>query len=86
MNKTYEPPDSYAPHLARLRAAAATPESRFAERYKAERLRALELEYAAAALRAAQEPEPRITAAPLAKYAPPNGYKIALDKLKETRR
>ena len=37
VKKDYAPPDSYAPHLTKLRAATASPESTFEERYKAER-------------------------------------------------
>ena len=42
----YPSPDVYGPGLARLRAASSTPESRFEEQYKAERLAALKAEYA----------------------------------------
>ena len=70
----YTPPDSYAPSLAKLRAANATPESTFAEQYKADRLRELDAEYARVELRAAQQPRPCLTAAELATFSPPNPY------------
>jgi hypothetical protein len=44
----FTPPDPYALGLAKLRAAEATPESRFADAYAARRTREFEAEYAEA--------------------------------------
>lgn len=89
MKNDYAPIDSYAPGIARLRAATASADLGFAERYAAERRRALEAEHAARSVRAAQQPErkprPRLTAAELRPFAAPNAYQIALDKMKESR-
>jgi hypothetical protein len=82
--KKYEPVDPYAAELAVLRAASATPMSRFEERFAAERAADFERQHREfATFRAAQQPEPRLTAAELAKYEPPNPYRDAL--LKEKR-
>jgi hypothetical protein len=75
------PPDAYAKGIAAMRAASSTPEVRFEEKYKADRLRALELEP-----RTERRPLRRSTAAEMARYDPPNGYQLALDALKENRR
>jgi hypothetical protein len=69
----------YAADLAKLRAAAATPLSTFEDQFKAARLH--DVEKTRAALDA-KEPQPRITAAELAEYAPPDPYKAGLDKMR----
>lgn len=79
-------PDGYAAALAKLRAANATPESTFADRYAAERTRALDDEHARHAARLAERPTPRLTAAELSTYAPPNGYAAGLAALKKEKR
>ena len=56
----YSAPDPYADGIAKLRAAAETPESRFAERYKADRLRELEMKYRVADALDAARPELRL--------------------------
>ena len=81
----YPPPDIYAKGLAALRAASTPPVTTFEQQYKAERLAALE-----ATRRGldAAGPPPCLTAAEeaaRATYAPPNGYSIAIDKMKERR-
>ena len=72
----FRPPDSYAPALARIRAATMTPEREFAERYAAERLAAFDAE------RGEMEPLPRLTAAELGEFAAPDPYALALATLK----
>lgn len=78
----YTPIDSYAPGIAKLRAAEATDLSRFAERYASERLRALGAEHTAIDARIAAAPQARLTAAEVAACEAPNGYQIALDKMR----
>ena len=85
MDNDYTPPNSYGPAL-QARATSATPESRFVERYKAERRRDLQNEYAAAALRTAQQPAPRLTAAELASYVPPDPFDEPLKRMKKEQR
>jgi hypothetical protein len=85
-NHDTEIPDGYAQGIAAMRAARATPQSIFEERYKADRLRELEEEYADAERRPAPQPAPRLTAAELAAAEPPNGYQIALDKMRSESR
>jgi len=81
------PSDAYAAPLAAMRAAAATPESKFAEQFKAERLRDLAGEYARADADDATRPATRtLSAAERAEFAPPNGYQIALDAMKKENR
>lgn len=77
----YAPPDSYAPALAKLRAAAApvVVES-FADRWKRERLAQLDAERERTGRWMAEHPLPRNLAADDAKYRSPNGYTIALAK------
>ena len=91
-------PDSYGPHLAKLRAAsAASPHNkasaaheqlaRFAADLARTRLAAFDAEYRRIAeARTAEEHGPRLTAAELADYAAPDPYRIALDKMKEGQR
>lgn len=86
MSEDYTPPNPYAAGLASLRAAEATPESRFAEQYAAERLRALAAERAALDAHIEANPFPRLTAAEAAEYAAPNGYQLALDKMRSEAR
>ena len=57
---SYTPPNPYADGIAKLRAAAETPESSFVERYKADRLRELEEEYRVAECVDAVRPELRL--------------------------
>lgn len=80
----YTPPDAYGPGLAKMRAANATPESRFEDEYKERRLAELEREHAASTARVAAVP--RMTAAEeaeLARYAPPDPYAAGLAALRE---
>ena len=81
-----EIPDGYAAGIAALRNASSTPstpESRFAARYQAERTTEFEQdqmdvdEYITAT-----SGLPRLTAAELAEFEPPNGYQIALEGAK----
>ena len=81
----FSAPDSYAPSVAKRRAAEATPASRFAEEYKAARLRELDAEYAEMTARHAAAPRPRLTAAQVVEFTPPDPYRIALDKMKGDR-
>ena len=82
----YTPPDPYAADLAKLRAGRSTPESRFAEQWKGERLRTLAAEHAALDAHIAATPERRVSAAELAKYAPPNQYAAGIRALQESKR
>src|SRR5688572_13511977 len=77
MREDFAPPDPYALALA-ARAASEhqTPATQFEDRYKAERLRALAAEHAEFDARKA--PAPRLTAAQLAPYEPPDTYKAGL--------
>ena len=79
----YTPPDSYAPGIATLRAASSTPESRFEDQWKADRLRELEVEHRSLD---ALAPEARLTAAELAQYAPPDPYAEGIKALQRTLR
>lgn len=73
--------DPYAEPLKQMRAAAATPESTFEVRWKAERLAALAAEQQR---RDAERHEPRFVAAEdLAKYRAPDSYAAALKALRE---
>ena len=75
MKTDYSPIDSYAPAIARLREAAATPASRFAEEYAAKRTKELaDSRAASAAIKPTKTP--RMTAAQVATYAPPNPYAL----------
>jgi len=83
----YAPPDPCTEPLKQLRAAAtAAPEQTFEDRWKADRLRAMNA--TRAVLDANPVSIPRLTAAEraeLAAYAPPDGYGLALKALKEAR-
>jgi hypothetical protein len=69
------PMDAYGPALKALREATATPESRLEDQWKTDRLRELDIEYKhVATIRAAQPQRPRLTAAELAKYTPPDPF------------
>ena len=81
---TYRAPDPY--QLAGLRAASATPESTFEVGWKAERLRELDAERTRRDAGAAAYPRLRLTAAELSPYAAPDGYRIALDKMRSEAR
>jgi hypothetical protein len=70
----YAPPDSYAPSISALRAANATPASRFEEQYKADRLREIDEQHAAWAAKPKPKPLRALTAAELAASVPPNPY------------
>jgi Ser/Thr protein kinase RdoA (MazF antagonist) len=71
----YAAPDPYERELKQLKAAAATSESTFAERYAADRLAS------AMAMRAALDAEePRLAAAELA--APPDSYAAGIEALR----
>lgn len=78
----YTPPDSYAPSIAKLRAANATPASRFTEEYAATRTKELADSRAASAT---IKPKPlrALTATELA--APPDPYAAGLAAMKENR-
>lgn len=81
----YTPIDPYAAGLAKIRAASATPESTFAERYAAERTREF------AEMRASSTASPRVqprrlTTAEAAQYTPPDPYRPALDKMRSEQR
>jgi hypothetical protein len=76
---SYAAPDSFAPHLAALKAASATPASDFETTYKAQRMAEFAAEDAQiAAMRAARGmPEPTLrvlTNEELSEFAPPNPY------------
>jgi len=80
----FAPPDAYEPQLKQLRAACATPDSTFEEKWKADRLRELNAEHArleasSATHRAAMSraAEGRTT------YPIPNSYEADLQKLRE---
>jgi len=79
----FTPENPYEQDVQRLRAASATPLSDFEARWKAERLRALEAEYAE--LEARRPPAPRLTDAELESYAPPDSYAADLRVLKAAR-
>ena len=81
---TYRAPDPY--DLAGLRVASATPESTFEDGWKAERLRELDAERARRDGGPATNPRPRLTVAELSMYAPPDSYRIALDKMRSEAR
>jgi hypothetical protein len=75
---TYAPPDPYQ-GVATLKAASAAPESTFEDRWKADRLQALDAERARSDAANAAVPRLKVlTAEELAPYAAPNGYDIAL--------
>jgi hypothetical protein len=76
----YAPPDPYAPHLEKMR------EQTFEQRYKDQRTRELAAERATIDAHIAAASQPRLTAAETAKFAPPDPYRLALAKLKETSR
>lgn len=85
---TAAPPDSYAPAVAAIRAAAAPVivES-FADRYRRERLAQLDAEHDRQRRWNAANPLPRNLAADGATYRAPNGYEIALaQRLAEEKR
>jgi len=79
------PPDPYADGLSRLKAASATPFSAFEDEWKADRLRDLTVEHARFAAAIAARPTPRLTVAEESKYAAPDSYKLALDKMRSGR-
>ena len=92
MENDYSPKDPFAADIAAMRAAEATPESRFEDAYKAARLCELADEDAQVAqLRAAHEARlaatspPRFTAAELEKFDPPDPYAEDIRKLREGR-
>lgn len=74
-------PDPYAPTIAARRAATATPASRFADQWKADRLAEYQAEYARAdARRAEHRPAP---VADTTDYTPPDPYALAIARRKE---
>jgi hypothetical protein len=81
--ESYAPPPAYQEGLALLRAAGATSERDFEDRYKRERLAALAAEHD----RLAATPTPRLTAAEEAEmvtnYGAPDIYAAPLRKMKE---
>lgn len=84
--KNYDPPDGYQAALTAMRAAAATPESNFEDRWKASRRRALEQEYAEHAARVAAAPAALLTAAELVRYAAPDSYAAGIKALQSKER
>lgn len=76
----YEAPNSYDREISAMRAASATPEQDFEKQWKAERT--LEIEQTHAALDA-EELQPRMTAAELAEYAPPDPYAAGIKALQQ---
>jgi hypothetical protein len=76
----YHSPDPYRAGLAAQRAAAATPEQQFADRYKAERLAALAAEHRDLNAASERRPLPPLTPAELRTYEAPNGYAVALKR------
>lgn len=79
------PPDPYARDISARREAAATPESRFAEQYRADQMRAIDEQHAEWSAKWAAERKPRLTAAEASRYTPPNPYS-ALDKMRSENR
>src|SRR5689334_3327457 len=79
-------PDPYAAPLAAMRAASATPASKFEEQWKAERLRALQGEYVEIAAQGEASPSVRLTVGDLAAYAAPDAYAEGLEKIRNMRR
>lgn len=77
----YAPIDGYGAALAKLRAASATPERTFAERYREARLAEFAAEQAGAP-RASQRS--RLTN--LTEFEPPDSYSLALDKMRNGNR
>jgi hypothetical protein len=75
------PPDPYAEGLKRLRATAETLAPTFEDAWKAARRDALAAEYANHAARAEPTRLPRLTAAQLAQYAPPDIYAAGIKAL-----
>ena len=80
----YSPKNPYTEGLKQLRAAATAGESFEEQRYKAERMRALMA--TREALDAAEAPTPRLTAAQLSEFAPPDIYAAGLAALRAKER
>jgi hypothetical protein len=76
-------PNGYKVGLAALRAAASTPASTFEDQYKANRQREV---MATRRTLDAETPEPRMTAAELAEFAPPDVYEAGIKALQEKKR
>jgi hypothetical protein len=77
----FTPPDAFAADIIKRREAEPTPESRFAEQYKAARLRELDAEHAEIDASIAAAPQPRLTAAELAEWDPPDPYAAGIKAL-----
>jgi hypothetical protein len=80
--KEFEPPKAYERDVRQMRAASATDLSRFEVDYKASRLRELAAEYAEIDAHLEANPSPRLTAAELAEYAPPDPYEAGIKALR----
>jgi hypothetical protein len=80
----YTPPNSYQLALQRMRRAVSTPESRFAEQWKAQRMRELMNEPASVVVRGAQRSTP-CSAAELAACVPPDPYAAGIAKMRSHR-
>jgi hypothetical protein len=79
----FAPPDPYAAGIAAMSAASATPESTFEERWKAERLEALNAEHARLDALVAAHPSPRLTTAEAESLAPPDPWNAGIKALRE---
>ena len=79
MKDDYVPPDPYATGLTTLRLATSTPESRFEDEFKADRLAEVERFVAL-------DPLPRLREDELRKYVPPDPYAEGIRALQRTQR
>ena len=77
--KSYPPPDPYAAPIAAMRHASATTELDFEDRWKADRLAALNAEHRRLDAHLDEHPTPRM-AEGRKSYPPPDGYQLALRK------
>jgi len=83
----FAPPNSYESALkARAASEERTPEQTFEAQWKASRLRELAVEHAALNAHVTATPSPRLTAAEVAKFDPPDPYQIALDNMRSASR
>lgn len=87
LENNYAPPDSYGPAIAQLHTAEGrTAEQTFADEWAAKRRRELDAEHAEIDAHIAATPAPRLTAAELAAYTPPDPYAAGIKALKEKSR
>ena len=75
-------PDPYAADLAKLRSATSTPLRDFEDRYRQERLAALDAEHRAMDAYIAAHPRPRLTTAELAEFKATDPYAVSLTTLR----